>query len=124
MSPEHIAYAAMVGLSRTGEANAEELIRARATLGIDPGQADPAAVEPTHEPATAPMAQPAAPGATAVPLAPRHPRKPAAEGPPPKSAAQRAREAGAQPRPTNDEPVRRQQWCQIRSVSRKNRKGT
>ena len=97
VSPEHIAYAAMVGLSRTGEANADELVKARAALGIDPGQADPAAVEPTHEPTTAPMDQPSAPGATTVPTAAQAPPRSAAEEPPPKSAAQRAREARAQP---------------------------
>ncbi len=78
--------------------------RRRAALGIDPGQADPAAVEPMPEPATAPMARPSAPGATAAPTAAQAPPRSAAEGPPPKSAAQRAREAGAQPGPTNTQP--------------------
>jgi pyruvate dehydrogenase E1 component len=46
VSPEHIAYAALVGLHRGGEASTAELIQARASLGLDPAAPDPASVEP------------------------------------------------------------------------------
>jgi pyruvate dehydrogenase E1 component len=50
VSPEHIAYAALVGLRQTGEASPEELIQARADLGLDQARPDPAAIEPGREP--------------------------------------------------------------------------
>ena len=43
VSPEHIAYGALVGLHESGEASTEELVEARASLGIDPDRPDPAA---------------------------------------------------------------------------------
>jgi pyruvate dehydrogenase E1 component len=46
VSPEHIAYAALVGLSQSGEASTDELVAARTALGLDPKSPDPAAVEP------------------------------------------------------------------------------
>ncbi|HEY7738177.1 MAG TPA: pyruvate dehydrogenase (acetyl-transferring), homodimeric type [Candidatus Limnocylindria bacterium] len=48
VSPEHIAYAALVGLTQSGEASIDELTKARASLGIDPDRGDPAAVEPVE----------------------------------------------------------------------------
>jgi pyruvate dehydrogenase E1 component len=42
VSPEHVAYAALVGLHRGGEASADELVEARTSLGIDPDRPDPA----------------------------------------------------------------------------------
>jgi pyruvate dehydrogenase E1 component len=48
VSPEHIAYAALVGLGRSGEARPEELVKARAALGVDPDGPDSAAIEPTY----------------------------------------------------------------------------
>jgi pyruvate dehydrogenase E1 component len=42
VSPEHIAYAALVGLRRTGEATFDELQAALVGLGIDPERPDPA----------------------------------------------------------------------------------
>jgi pyruvate dehydrogenase E1 component len=53
VSPEHIAYAALTGLGQTGEASADELVKARTALGIDLTRPDPSAVEPT---AAAPVA--------------------------------------------------------------------
>ena len=46
VSPEHIAYAALVGLAQDSQASPDELRKARATLGIDPDRPDPAAIEP------------------------------------------------------------------------------
>jgi hypothetical protein len=105
VSPEHIAYAAMVGLSRTGEASGDELVKARSALGIDPGQADPAAIEPTHEPATAPMARPSASGADASPKAAAAPTEQAAAEPQPNDTVKRAREAASGPPPEPVEPA-------------------
>jgi pyruvate dehydrogenase E1 component len=48
VSPEHIAYAALVGLMRNGEARPDELVKARAALGVDPDGPDAAAIEPTY----------------------------------------------------------------------------
>jgi pyruvate dehydrogenase E1 component len=42
VSPEQIAYAALVGLQQTGEATADELQAALGELGIDPERPDPA----------------------------------------------------------------------------------
>jgi pyruvate dehydrogenase E1 component len=42
VSPEQIAYAALVGLQQTGEATADELQTALGELGIDPERPDPA----------------------------------------------------------------------------------
>jgi pyruvate dehydrogenase E1 component len=42
VSPEQIAYAALVGLHQTGEATADELQAALGELGIDPERPDPA----------------------------------------------------------------------------------
>jgi pyruvate dehydrogenase E1 component len=42
VSPEHIAYAALVGLHESGEASADELVEGRTALGIDPDRPDPA----------------------------------------------------------------------------------
>ena len=48
VSPEHIAYAALVAMRQGGDASADELIKARGALEIDPGRGDPASVEPAE----------------------------------------------------------------------------
>jgi pyruvate dehydrogenase complex dehydrogenase (E1) component len=48
VSPEHIAYGALVALHQGGEASAEELVQARTALGIDSEAPDPASVEPAE----------------------------------------------------------------------------